>query len=96
MATMEAVKLNNSELKQAVGGGIFGPSAITVYDTRGRVCGLIKGGTLFYWPCRHCGRPTHKGSGLHQCDKCDDWFLHIEDTPYKGTVKQLQEESAAN
>ncbi len=99
MTTLEAVKLNNSELKDAVGGGveIYHKMFTTdVYDTRGRYCGKVQKDTVYYWPCKHCGRPTHMGSGFHQCDKCDDWFWTIGDTRYNGTVEELQAASAAN
>ncbi len=99
MATNEAMNLNDSELKDAVGGGRQGNhhnKVTMVSDTRGRCCGKIYGGTLYFWPCKKCGRPTHIGSCLQQCDKCDDWFWSISDTPYNGSEEQLKNESAAN
>ncbi len=99
MDANEAKSLNDSELRDAVGGGHpysggLGPSY--VYDTRGRYCGKVKSGVVYYWPCEKCGRPTHMGSGFNQCDKCDEWYWSISDTAYNGTEAQLKAESAAN
>ncbi len=93
------MELNDSELKGAVGGGRQGnhhAKVTMISDTRGRCCGKILREVLYYWPCKKCGRPTHIGSNMQQCDKCDDWFWSITDTPYSGTVDQLKAESAAN
>ncbi len=98
METNDTMNLNDSELKDAVGGWRLGKKVkvTKVYDTRGRECGRYRNGTLYYWPCKKCGRPTHLGSCVNQCDKCDDWFWTINDTPYNGTEEQLKSESAAN
>ncbi len=98
MEANEAKKLNDAQLKDTVGGvyDLEPPSTTDVYDTRGRCCGYIRAGTLYYYPCKKCGRPTHLGSGVHQCDKCDDWFFSISGTKYNGTVEELKAASAAN
>ncbi len=99
MDTDEARTLNDSELMDVVGGGHHnaGTSDTTyVFDTRGRNCGTVTDGVLYYWPCKKCGRPTHMGSGFNQCDKCDEWYWSVSDTAYNGTEAQLKAESAAN
>lgn len=94
-------RLHDSELTQATGGDLSalsgGWNVITrVFDSRGRSCGQYINGTLYYWPCKKCGRPTHMGSGFHQCDKCNDWFWTISNNRYYGTEDELKRESDAN
>ncbi len=101
MEANEATSLSNSELEDAVGGltrltAGYTASGTPIEDTRGRICGNMLNNEVYYWPCKKCGRPTHKGWGLFQCDKCDNWFWMIDDTHYSGTESQLKRESAAN
>ncbi len=100
MEANEVANLNDSELEDAVGGVNHmqrqREEEVAVIDTRGRACGTIRGGVLYFWPCKNCARPTHMGSGVHQCDKCDDWFFGITEATYGGTVEQLKAASAAN
>ncbi len=94
-----AERLHDSELAEATGGHEFDyPQRVIkkVYDSRGRYCGRYVDGILYYWPCKKCGRPTHLGSGFHQCDKCDDWFWTVSDTRYYGTEDELKSASDAN
>ncbi len=106
MATNATANLNDTQLKDVSGGEMnflklgsgnrSGARINPVYDSRGRNCGEYIDGVLYYWPCRKCGRPTHMGSTVHQCDKCDDWFFRIFPTRYNGTEAQLRSESDAN
>ncbi len=97
MEANEATKLTDAQLKDAAGGEYYDPPSTTdVYDTRGRCCGYIKLDVLYYYPCKKCRRPTHLGSGVFQCDKCDDWFWNIDATRYYGSTELLKKESAAN
>ncbi len=101
METNKPTNLNDPQLTE-VSGGRFCPEGkgdntySDIDDNRGRYCGQIINGVIYYWPCKKCHRPTHMGSGVNQCDKCDTWFWRISDTPYNGTVDELKRESAAN
>ena len=94
-------RLHDSELTQATGGdrssyAVSGNEIEYVYDSRGRSCGKYINKVLHYRPCKKCGRPTHMGSGFHQCDKCNDWFWTISNNRYYGTEDELKRESDAN
>ena len=101
MSECTVERLQDPELEMATGGnraavGSSLDKVEYVYDSRGRNCGKFINDVLHYWPCKKCWRPTHMGSGFHQCDKCDDWFWSISNTRYYGTKEDLIRESDAN
>ena len=100
MSDHKVERVHDYELEKATGGDrcewLEDNTDRYVDDSRGRCCGQYRNDVLYYWPCKKCGRPTHMGSGFHQCDKCDDWFWSISHTRYYGTEERLKSESAAN
>ncbi len=86
--SMDEAELGN------VSGGFYGtasgPKVLGYFkDNRGNTCGENVDGVIKYWPCPKCGKSLHIGSGVYQCDPCNDWFFWPDSANWPGSAAEL-------
>ena len=93
MADEKLNSLTDAELG-GVNGGMGAnnePSASgrKIKNSRGYTVGEESNGSICYWPCPKCGKPTFaRWTALH-CEPCDDWWWGLDKSTWTGTEAEL-------